>query len=73
MAELINKLSIKYNNELDECICYTTSDEATPKTISNGSYWEIKNNNTICYLGLWPVNENQDSGFHSKLKIKKME
>lgn len=71
MAELINKLNIKYSNIIDECICYTTSDEATPKTISEGSYWEIKNNNTICYLGLWPVNENQDSGFHSKLKIKK--
>lgn len=71
MAELINKLNVKYNNVVDECICYTTSDEATPKTISEGSYWEIKNNNTICYLGLWPTNENQDSGFHSKLKIKK--
>lgn len=71
MAELINKLNIKYSNIIDECVCYTTSDEATPKTISEGSYWEIKNNNTICYLGLWPVNENQDSGFHSKLKIKK--
>lgn len=71
MAELINKLNIKYSNIIDECVCYTTSNEATPKTISEGSYWEIKNNNTICYLGLWPVNENQDSGFHSKLKIKK--
>lgn len=71
MAELINKLNIKYSNIIDECVCYTTSDEATPKTISEGSYWEIKNNNTICYLGLWPVNENQDSGFHSKLKIRK--
>lgn len=71
MAELINKLNIKYNNIIDECVCYTTSDEATPKTISNGSFWKIKNNNTICYLGLWPTNENQDSGFHSKLKIKK--
>lgn len=71
MAELINKLNIKYSNIIDECVCYTTSDEATPKTISEGSYWEIKNNNTICYLGLWPVNESQDSGFHSKLKIKK--
>lgn len=71
MAELINKLNVKYNNIVDECICYTTSDEATPKTISNGSFWKIKNNNTVCYLGLWPTNENQDSGFHSKLKIKK--
>lgn len=71
MAELINKLNVKYNNVVDECICYTTSDEATPKTISKGSYWEIKNNNIICYLGLWPTNENKDSGFHSKLKIKK--
>lgn len=71
MAELINKLNIKYSNVIDECVCYTTPDEATPKSISNGSFWEIKNNNTICYLGLWPVNENQDSGFHSKLKIKK--
>ena len=25
--------------------CDTTTDEATPKTVSNGSYWEIKNNN----------------------------
>lgn len=71
MAELINKLNIKYSNVIDECVCYTTPDEATPKSISNGSFWEIKNNNTICYLGLWPVNKSQDSGFHSKLKIKK--
>ena len=71
MAELINKLHIKYNNVIDECICYTTPDEATPKTISKGSYWEIKNNNIVCYLGLWPVSETKNSGFHSMLTMKK--
>ena len=71
MAELINKLHIKYNNVIDECTCYTTPDEATPKTISKGSYWEIKNNNIVCYLGLWPVSETKNSGFHSMLTMKK--
>ena len=54
MAELTNKLHVKSGSTVYDCTCYTTTDEATPKTVSNGSYWEIKHNHTVCHLGLVP-------------------
>ena len=61
MATLTNKFHVKdtkNGNKVYECTCYTTQNEATPTLCDQygavGSCWEIKNNNTICYLGLWP-------------------
>ena len=34
MAELTNKLHIKSGSTVYDCTCYTTTDEATPKTVS---------------------------------------
>lgn len=71
MAELTNKLHIKLESSVYDCTCYTTAYEATPKTVSNGSYWEIKNNNTVCYLGLVPSESAGMTGFDTPLKVKK--
>lgn len=71
MAELTNRLHLKSDSTVTECICYTTIDEATPKTVTGGSTWEIKNNNTVCYLGLIPSNLSGKTGFDTPLKIKK--
>lgn len=71
MAELTNKLHLKSGSVVTECVCYTTIDEATPKTVTGGSAWEIKNNNTVCYLGLVPSNLSGTTGFDTSLKIKK--
>ena len=71
MAELTNRLHLKSDSTVTECICYTTIDEATPKTVTGGSTWEIKNNNTVCYLGLVPSNLSGKTGFDTPLKIKK--
>lgn len=71
MAELTNKLHIKSGSTVYDCTCYTTTDEATPKTVSNGTYWEIKNNNTVCYLGLIPSASAGTTGFDTPLKVKK--
>lgn len=71
MAELTNKLHVKSGSTVYDCTCYTTTDEATPKTISNGNYWEIKNNNTVCYLGLVPSASAGKTGFDTPLKVKK--
>lgn len=71
MAELTNRLHLKSDSTVTECICYTTIDEATPKTVTGGSTWEIKNNNIVCYLGLVPSNLSGKTGFDTPLKIKK--
>ena len=71
MAELTNKLHLKSGSVVTECVCYTTIDEATPKTVTGGSAWEIKNNNIVCYLGLVPSNLSGKTGFDTSLKIKK--
>lgn len=71
MAELTNKLHIKSGSTVYDCTCYTTKDEATPKTVSNGTYWEIKNNNTVCYVGLVPSASAGMTGFDTPLKVKK--
>lgn len=71
MAELTNRLHLKSGSTITECICYTTMDEATPKTVTGGSTWEIKNNNTVCYLGLVPSNLSGKTGFDTTLKVKK--
>lgn len=71
MAELTNRLHLKSGSAITECICYTTMDEATPKTVTGGSTWEIKNNNTVCYLGLVPSNLSGKTGFDTTLKVKK--
>ena len=71
MAELTNKLHIKSGSTVYDCTCYTTKDEATPKTVSNGTYWEIKNNNTVCYVGLCPSVNAGKTGFDTPLKVKK--
>lgn len=71
MAELTNRLHLKSGSTITECICYTTVDEATPKTVTGGSTWEIKNNNTVCYLGLVPSNLSGKTGFDTTLKVKK--
>ncbi len=71
MAELTNKLHLKSGSTITECVCYTTMDEATPKTVTGGSTWEIKNNNTVCYLGLVPSDSSGKTGFDTPLKIKK--
>lgn len=70
MAELTNKLHLKKNDVVFDCVCYTTADEATPVAISGGNSWEIKNNGVVCYVGLWPVSEGGGE-FHSPLKVKK--
>lgn len=51
MAKLVNKLHVKKDGRIFECTCYTTPKEATPN-YTGASYWEIKNNNTVCYVGL---------------------
>lgn len=61
MATLTNKFHVKdtkNGNKVYECTCYTTKEEATPVLCEEygaaGRAWQIKNNNTVCYLGLWP-------------------
>lgn len=71
MAELTNRIHLKSDSTVTECICYTTIDEATPKTVTGGSTWEIKNNNTVCYLGLVPSESAGMTGFDTPLKVKK--
>lgn len=70
MAELTNKLHLKKDDVVFDCVCYTTAEEATPVAISGGNSWEIKNNGVVCYVGLWPVFEG-DGEYHSPLKVKK--
>lgn len=70
MAVLTNPFNIKKNGTVYACKCYTTTAEATPTTITGGSYWEIKNNNTVCYIGLYPTSVSGGS-YHTPLKIKK--
>lgn len=71
MAELTNKLHLKSGSTVTDVTCYTTTDEATPVTVTGGSYWEIKNNNTVCYVGLVPVSEAGQTGKDTALKVKK--
>ena len=73
MAELTNKFHIKdrNNNNVYECTCYTTKGEALPLAASTSSYWEITNNNTVCYLGLWGVNNNTTSEYSTPLIVEK--
>lgn len=71
MATLTNPLHIKTGNIIYECVCYTTIDEATPITIQGGSAWEVVNNGTRCYLGLWPIDKYDNGGYHSPLTVKK--
>jgi hypothetical protein len=70
MAELTNKLHIKKDGVDYECTCYTTVEEATPVAIPGGSAWEIKNNGVVCYVGLWPINEN-GGDYHTPLRHRK--
>lgn len=72
MAELTNKLHIKDSSgTVTECTCYTTTDEATSTLFEGGNYWEIKNNNTICYLGLKPSSITSYTEYDTPLKVKK--
>lgn len=70
MAILTNPLNIKKDGTIYACKCYTTKDEATPTTITGGSCYELKNNNTICYVGLYPTSVS-GGNYHTPLKIKK--
>lgn len=70
MAVLTNKLHIKKGSTVYECNCYTTSSDATP-AVSGGSYWTIRNNNTVCYLGLWPKSASTTSSYSTPLVVKK--
>lgn len=71
MAVLINLLHIKEGGTVYECVCYDTADAATPKTVSGGTAWEIKNNNVVCYLGLVPSSAAGKTGYDTPLKLKK--
>lgn len=71
MAELTNKLHLKSGSTVTEVTCYTTKDEATPKTVTGGSTWELKNNNTVCYVGLVPSASKGATGYDTTLKYKK--
>ena len=72
MAELTNKLHIKDSDgTTTECTCYTTTDEATSTLFEGGNYWEIKNNNTVCYLGLKPSSVTSYTEYDTPLKVKK--
>lgn len=42
-------LNIKQNDTIYTCTCYDNIEEATP---TNGTYLEIKKNDSIAYLGL---------------------
>jgi len=70
MAILTNPLHLKYGDIVYECLCYTTQDEATPMTIPGGSCWELRNNNTVCYVGLWPTSVS-GGVYHTPLKTRK--
>ncbi len=60
---MANILHIKNGDTIKECTCYTTTEDATPLTISGGNYLELKNNQTICYIGLWPVDSDKQSNY----------
>ena len=71
MATLTNKFHVKdtkNENKVYDCTCYTLESEATPA--NGGAAWQIKNNNTVCYLGLWPTSSSV-SQYSTPLKIKK--
>lgn len=55
MAELSYKLHIKDAENVYECTCYTVKEDAIPTTGNNGigDAWELKNNDIVCYIGLW--------------------
>ena len=55
------------------CKCYTTQEEATPIKYGEGSCFKIKNNNTICYVGLVPVLNKDQSPYSTPFNIKKNE
>ncbi len=71
MATLTNPLHIKKDSTVYNCLCYDNADAATPKTVSGGTTWEIKNNNVRCYLGLVPSSSSGKTGYDTPLKLKK--
>lgn len=72
MAELTNKLHIKDSSgTVTECTCYTTAEEAYSTLYEGSNSWEIKNNNTVCYLGLKPSSITSYTEYDTPLKVKK--
>lgn len=53
------------------CLCYDTADNGTPKKVSGGSTWQIKNNNVVGYIGLVPSASAGKTGYDTPLKLKK--
>ncbi len=70
MSVLTQKLHVKKNNTVYECTCYSTEEEATPKTIENGSCMDIKCGNETGYIGLWPKAVSFGN-YHTPLTAKK--
>lgn len=75
MSVLDYPLHIKDGDTVYECECYTDIEEATPTIGSEmGSAWEIKNNGTTCYVGLWNMSNTASpvgGAEISPLRIKK--
>ncbi len=70
MSVLAQKFHVKKNNIVYECNRYSTEDEATPKTIENGSCMPIRYENITGYVGLWPK-AISFGDYHTPLTAKK--
>ena len=73
MAVLQNPFKFKVisTGTIYSCKCYTTESEATPIKYGTGSCLKIKNNNTICYVGLVPLANKSQSPYSTPFNIKK--
>jgi len=72
MAVLTTKLTLTKGSTTESVSSYSVQNEGTVKTASGGSYWQINNNGTTAYIGLWPTSVTSGGNpNHSMLKITK--
>ena len=72
MAACSTKLTVVKGSTTQSVTSYTTTGEATVKTASGGTYWQIVNNGTTAYIGLWPTSVTSGGHpYHSNLQVVK--
>ena len=72
MAALTTKLTVKKDSTTESVTSYSVQDEGTVQTATGGTFWQINNNGTTAYIGLWPTSVTSGGNpNHSMLKITK--
>jgi len=77
MAALSTKLTLTKNSTTESITSYSVKDEGTVQTAfsgttNQGTFWQINNNGTTAYIGLWPTSITSGGNpNHSMLKITK--